>query len=904
MWWGEMRRVARPPGRLGSSRLARAVLTRPWIAYPAVVVVVAVLYLAGPLNAGPVFNLLGASSAVAVALGARRHRPRGQLAWYLIALGQVLFVVGDVLAYNYERLFGGELPFPSIADPFYLAIYPCLTLGLLGLLRLRHPTRDRAGLIDALVVAVGFGALSWAYLMAPYAHDDSLTVLTKLTSLAYPVMDLLVLGVAARLVMGPGRRGLSSHLFAAALIALLGTDTLYGWELLHGGYETGGLLDGGWIAFYALIGTAALHPSMRCLSQQASAAEAGLTRRRLALFAATSLLAPGVQLVRSVLDQPREPVISVAAGVLFLLVLARLTILVRVQEDLTETTLRRRFEARLAALVRHASDFVSILGADARVSYASPSAEQLLGRTPEELIGRDWAEFVHPDDAAHVRAFLSELERGRSGSIDFRLGHPDGTWRDVETLATNLLGDGTVDGVVLNTRDVSQRKALERRLEHQAFHDALTGLPNRALFQDRVRQALTRSRRYGARVAVVFLDLDDFKSVNDSLGHAVGDAVLTEVAGRLQACVRQVDSAARLGGDEFALLLNEVAGELEAVGVAERVLESLARPVVLDGREFLITPSIGIAFDSDGTETAEELLRNADLAMYLAKDAGKGRFAIFEPAMHLAAVGQLQLKADLNRAIQDDRLSLDYQPIMDLESGEIVAVEALARWMHDEHGPVAPSEFIPLAERTGLIVPLGRALLRQACLQAAQLQAICPREPALGMCVNVSARQLQSEQIVADVRSALDESEIPPSSLVLELTESAMMKDVEFAIRRLHELRDLGVLLAIDDFGTGHSSLNSIRRFPIDILKIDRSFIQGIADGPAATQALTAAIIDLAHTLGLKPVAEGIEDAAQLNRLRELACTLGQGFHLERPLSASQITALARAQHQHVPQGR
>jgi diguanylate cyclase (GGDEF)-like protein/PAS domain S-box-containing protein len=873
------------------------VLRRPWIAYPAIVSVVAVLYLAGPLNAGPVFNLLGASSAVAVALGARHYRPRGQLAWYLIALGQVLFVAGDVLAYNYERLFGHELPFPSIADPFYLAIYPCLTVGLLGLLRLRHPTRDRAGLVDALVVAIGIGTLSWAYLMAPYAHDDSLGLLTKLTSLAYPVMDLLLLAVAARLVMGPGRRGLSSRLLAVALMALLATDTIYGWALLHGGYTTGGLLDGGWILFYALTATAALHPSMRLLSEHTPAPEAGLTRRRLALFAATCLLAPGVQLVRNVLDQPREPVISVAAGVLFLLVLARLTGLVRVQEALTEDTLRRRFEARLAALVRHASDLVSIVGADARLSYLSPSAEQLLGRPPRELVGRSWTELVHPEDAVRVDGFLARLEPGRSGSAEFRLQHADGAWRDVETLATNLLGDDTVDGIVLNTRDVSQRKALERRLEHQAFHDALTGLPNRTLFQDRVEQALARTRRNGTRIAVVFLDLDDFKAVNDSLGHAVGDAVLQAVASRLQECVREADSAARLGGDEFALLLDDVAGELEAIGVAERVLARLTRPVVLDGREFLTTPSVGIAFDCDGVQTADELLRNADLAMYLAKDGGKGRYAVFEPTMHLAAVDRLELKADLNRAIQQDELSLAYQPIVDLEHGAIVAVEALARWVHDERGPVPPAEFIPLAERTGLIVPLGRMLLMEACREAARLQATCPRQPALAMCVNLSARQLQSPQIVDDVRTALEESKIPPSSLVLELTESAMMEDVELAIRRLHELRELGISLAIDDFGTGHSSLNSIRRFPIDILKIDRSFIQDVAHGPVETQALTAAIIDLAHTLGLTPVAEGIEDAAQLARLRELACTLGQGFHLDRPLSASQITALARAQH-------
>jgi diguanylate cyclase (GGDEF)-like protein/PAS domain S-box-containing protein len=604
-----------------------------WAVYPAVVVVLGALYLAGPLNTGPVFNLLGASSAAAIAVGTRRHRPRGRLAWDLIALGQVLFVAGDVLAYNYERLFGRELPFPSIADPFYLALYPCLIGGLLGLLRHRHKRPDRASLIDALVVAIGLGTVSWIYLMAPYAHDGSLSLPTKLTSIAYPMMDLLVIGVAVRFAMGTVRRAASAHLLITALLALLVTDSIYGWALLHGGYTTGGLLDGGWIAFYALAGTAALHPSMRVLSEPAPHRDARLTRRRLALFAATSLLAPGLQIVRSVLDQPREPMISVAAGLLFLLVLARLSSIVRIQEALAESKLRTRYEARLAALVRHASDIVSILTPDGRVTYMSPSSERLLGRTPDELRGRPWTTLVHPDDATAVRAFLAQLERGCSGSAEFRIAHADGRWLYVETLATNLLDDDTVDGVVLNTRDVSERKALEHRLAHQAFHDSLTGLPNRALFEDRVKQALARRRRSGARLAVVFLDLDDFKAINDSLGHAIGDAVLREVAVRLQSCIRESDTAARLGGDEFALLLDGIDDESEAIGAAERVIETLAHPLAVAGRALSCSPSVGIAFESSRTVATDELLHDADLAMYAAKDRGKGRYAVFAPTV-------------------------------------------------------------------------------------------------------------------------------------------------------------------------------------------------------------------------------------------------------------------------------
>jgi diguanylate cyclase (GGDEF)-like protein/PAS domain S-box-containing protein len=879
----------------------RGGLLRPWVAYPVVVAVVAVLYLAGPLHAGPVFNLLGASSAVAVLAGVRRYRPRGRTAWDLIALGLALFVAGDVLAYNYDGLFGGPLPFPSIADPFYLAIYPCLVLGLLMLLRLSDPMRDRATLIDALVVTIGVGTLSWVFLMAPYAHDATLTLLAKLTSIAYPMMDLLLVAVGARLAMGAGRRGRSAQLLAAGLVALLATDAIYGWVSLHGGYETGGLLDGGWIVFYALLGTAALHPSMQLLSQPAPATDAGLTRRRLALFAAASLLAPGVQLVRSLLDQPREPMISVAAGVLFLLVLARLAGVVRIQEALTESKLRRQYEGRLAALVRHASDVVSILAADGRITYLSPSGARLLGRPDGAQLGRCWVELVHPEDAPGLRRFLGELTCGQSGSAEYRLPRPDGTWLDVETLATNLLGDGSVDGIVLNTRDVSERKALELRLAHQAFHDALTTLPSRALLRDRVEHALARRRRDGTRLAVLFLDLDDFKTVNDSLGHAAGDAVLQEVAARLRECLRASDTAARVGGDEFALLLDGIGGEDDAIDVAERVIASLTRPIVLDGREFVTAPSIGIAFDRDGSDSAEELLRDADAAMYLAKDHGKGRYAVFEPAMHTAAIDRLHLKADLKRAVREERISLVYQPIVDIEHDEIVGLEALARWVHDERGPISPEQFIPLAEQTGLIVPLGQALLREACRRAAALQAAHPREPALTMAVNLSARQLQGPGFVADVRAALEETQIPPASLVLELTESQIMHDIELAIDRLNELRALGVSLAIDDFGTGYSSLTAIRRFPLDILKIDRSFIHDLTNGPPETQALTATVLDLAHILNLKPIAEGIENTEQLQRLRQLGCTLGQGFHLHRPLTPEQLDTVLRQQAHHTP---
>jgi diguanylate cyclase (GGDEF)-like protein/PAS domain S-box-containing protein len=622
----------------------RSVADRPWAWYPAVALAVAALYLAGPLGAGPVFNLLGASSALAVIAGARRWNPRGRFGWELIALGQVLFVAGDVLAYNYEALFGSELPFPSVADPVYLAMYPCLVVGLTVLVRASDPMRDRGALIDALAITIGVGTLAWVFLMAPYAHDSGLTLTAKVTSLAYPVMDLLLLAMGARVVLGGAHRCISGNVLAVALVALLGTDAAYGWLLLHGGYDTGGLLDAGWIAFYVLIGTAALHPSMRRLSEPSQARDTRLTRRRLALFAGTSLVAPGVQLVRSLFDLPREPVISVAAGVLFVLVLARLAGMVRMQEARIESTLRGRFDARLAALVQNASDVVSLLDAGGRITYVSPSGTRLLGRPANAILGHRWDELVHPDDAAEWLRVLSALTADRSAGVDHRLARPDGSWLDVETLATNLLGDDAVDAIVLNTRDVSQRKELERRLAHQATHDTLTGLPARALFEDRIAQALARRRREQRRIAVLFVDLDDFKRLNDTRGHAAGDIALREVAARLARSVRDSDSAARLGGDEFGVLLDGIDGPEEAIAIGNRCLAALMQPLLVDGDELRTTAAIGIALDSEETQTPDQILRRADAAMYDAKRQGKGLCALYEESAIDARISSVALR--------------------------------------------------------------------------------------------------------------------------------------------------------------------------------------------------------------------------------------------------------------------
>jgi diguanylate cyclase (GGDEF)-like protein/PAS domain S-box-containing protein len=562
---------------------------------------------------------------------------------------------------------------------------------------------------------------------------------------------------------------------------------------------------------------------------------------------------------------------------------------------LTEDLLRGQSEARFSSLVQNSSDVVMVVDADSTMRYVSPSTERILGHPPAQLEGTKLTALVHPEDRAGVLQFLMNGSRRADphpALTEYRLYHRDGSWLSVETLLMNLLHDANVGGIVLNTRDVSERKAFEEQLAHQAFHDPITGLANRALFRDRVDHALERQTRDDQPVSVLFMDLDDFKTINDSLGHAAGDRMLTEVGERLKGCLRAADTAARLGGDEFAILLEGGEEGLGAADVADRILGALDAPFDLEGKEVFVHASIGIAVAGIGTDGgADELLRNADVAMYMAKEAGKNRYQIFEPAMHDTALRRLELKADLQRAVDRDEFVLHYQPIIELASGEVTGLEALIRWNHPQRGMVQPLDFIPLAEETGLIIPIGRWVLQEATSQGEALQERFPMTPPLHIAVNLSARQLQRPEIVAEVAEALERSGLSADTLVLEITESVMMRDVELSIQRLTELKAIGVKLAVDDFGTGYSSLTYIRRFPVDILKVDRSFVDSFGTD-ARMVALTSTIIKLAEDLELRPVAEGIERADQLEQLLRLSCDLGQGFYFARPLPSEGIDDL------------
>lgn len=519
--------------------------------------------------------------------------------------------------------------------------------------------------------------------------------------------------------------------------------------------------------------------------------------------------------------------------------------------------------------------------------------QKLFGYTPEEMGGdiKYWKALLHPDDAERViRDIQLHIDTGKSKWTDeYRFKRKNGTYAhvidrgyvvyDKDEMPVRMIG---------SMMDVTERKSLEDQLTHQALHDPLTNIANRALFQNRVDHALAKLPRSNSSLAVLFLDLDNFKAINDSLGHAAGDKLLVSVAERLQDCLRTTDTAARLGGDEFAVLCESVTRVDEAVMIAERILSVFLQPFVIEGKETFVGTSIGIAASSEESMTSEALLRNADLAMYLAKNEGKGTYVVFEPKMHEALMERIELEDDLRRGIDQHEFVIHYQPILDLNSDKLLGMEALVRWVHPKYGLLSPMKFIPLAEETNLIVPLGDWILTEACRQVQEWRNSHEHLNDISVTVNISIRQFQQKELVDMVSKALITSGLPSRCLILEITESFMMQDTEATIVKLQLLKDLGVRLAIDDFGTGYSSLSYLQRFPIDILKIDKSFVDKLGHGSEGS-AVAKAIIMMGDSLNLKTIAEGIEHPEQIGELQSLGCAAGQGYHFARPLASDDM---------------
>jgi diguanylate cyclase (GGDEF)-like protein/PAS domain S-box-containing protein len=550
-------------------------------------------------------------------------------------------------------------------------------------------------------------------------------------------------------------------------------------------------------------------------------------------------------------------------------------------------------EARFRVLTESSLDLISVLDAEGVIQYQSPALKYLLGYEPAVTLGHNVSEFVHREDLDHVRATLRRVVEGTHSiePSEFRLRHRDGMWRTFETLGTNCLANPHIHGVVFNSRDVTDRKVIQQRIQHLAYHDNLTGLPNRSLLQDRLAHSIARAERSNRRVAVLFIDLDNFKNINDTLGHDVGDELLRQVARRLSECVRLEDTIARQGGDEFIVLLDGLEDGRGASLVAQKVLNALRKAFQLSGTDQHVSGSVGIAlFPEDGRD-AQTLMKNADTAMFHGKTQGKNTYQYFTAQMNVAVKRRMTLESALRRAVMRKDFVLHYQPQIDLDSGEILAVEALVRWKTEDGGTVSPGDFIPLAEETGLINEIGEWVLREACRQAREWQDMGLTRRR--MAVNLSARQFSDRTFLDMVTRVLAETGLDPACLELEITESQVMRQTEGMIMLLNKLSEMGVQLAIDDFGTGYSSLSYLKRLPIQKLKIDQSFVRDITVDPNDT-AIVVAIINMAKSLDLDTIAEGVETAGQLALLRSKGCHVGQGYYFSAPVRAEVLYPLLK----------
>ncbi len=568
----------------------------------------------------------------------------------------------------------------------------------------------------------------------------------------------------------------------------------------------------------------------------------------------------------------------------------------RIRRELTQRN--QLFEV----ITENAADMIAVIDAAGNRLYNSPAYQKVLGYSSKELKATSAIDQIHPEDRQRVLEAAEKARlTGRGERLEYRIRHKDGTWRILESVATAIPNEkGQTERLVIVNRDITERKRAEEALAHNALHDTLTNLPNRSLFLDRVRHVLALSQRHtNYKFAVLFIDLDEFKVFNDSLGHAAGDALLLQIARRLSVSVRGADTIsrpglaggtttfaseetlARLGGDEFTILLEDIRDCGDAIRVAERIQERLAIPLVLQGQEVVTSASIGIAFCATSYTNSEDLVRDAEIAMYRAKREGKARCQVFDSAMHTSAVKRLSLETDLRRALELGEFRVHYQPIVSLQSGKIAGFEALSRWQRPE-GLLSPAHFIQIAEETGIILPMNRLLLREACLQLRTWHVQFPCDPPLTMSVNVTPREFAQPDLAAQMGTILAEVGIDPGCINVEITETIAMADPARSSLVLSELKTLGVHLSIDDFGTGYSSLSRLQGLPVDTLKIDRAFISKMeTDGE--TGEIVRIIIMLAESLGLKVVAEGAENAEQVGLLRELKCDLVQGYFFARP---------------------
>nr|WP_328666743.1 aminotransferase class I/II-fold pyridoxal phosphate-dependent enzyme [Streptomyces sp. NBC_00322] len=1028
--------------------------------YFVLVIPLTVVYLTMPSSHDVTWAAIGLLGVCAILLGIRLNRPAHRWPWLVLAAANFTFTAGDTTYNILNTVFNQQNPFPSLADVFYLATYPLFAIGLFGFIRYRATGRELANLLDALILVSGLALLSWVYLITPYAQAADMTWIQRAISIAYPLGDVLMLAMLARLLVPGYVRSPALQLLTVGTLGILASDVLYGRLQLNGTWQVGTPMDLGWVVFFTAWGLAALHPSMVELTARMPERQPVIRVRRLVILALAALVAPTMLLYEALGGSVNDgAVIAVFSAVLFLLVLARLSGLVPVHlkamsrerglreaaaslvaaasvkeiansvqgaadllfgartpheavllttdtgesrlnsvrttshvwdwrldwtdetadawlpafiaretqvvkvEDLGKSAAselgdlpnallcplsfpdrptgdalvgalvvagpeqslaelwgsfetlasqvalavervalgqevnRRNSEAYFRTLVHNTTDVILILDDDNTIKYASPSAEGMFGRSP--LYGAALSELVADQDSERAMESLARMrtEDDLDSRDDWQVLQQGGGRIDVEVRCSNLRHDQTVHGLVLTLRDVTEQRKLEQELTYRAFHDALTGLPNRVLLLERIERALLRGRRASTLTCVLFVDLDDFKVVNDTRGHSVGDELLIAVARRLTGSLRVSDTAARLGGDEFAVLMEGAKEPAAAEVLAEQIIQSLTQPFRLSSGMVSLSASVGIASAQDSAN-AEELLEHADLALYAAKTAGKRQWRSYQAQLHTGMLERHELQASLESAIAAEAFHVRYQPIVEIATGEVAGFEALIRWPQDRRGLVPPDQFIALAEETGHIMPLGAWVLEHAAAHVAHWQQAVPRPEPLNINVNVSARQFRDPGFLDQVRRVLDTSGLASGSLVLELTETVLMNRDDQIRSVMRTLKELGVGMAIDDFGTGFSSLSYLREFPIDVLKVDKSFIDDISVDEQQV-ALVEGIVRIADTLGLQVIAEGIEEVEQRDRLAAMGCRFGQGYLFARPMTADQGEQLLRSAGEH-----
>ena len=819
--------------------------------------------------------------------------PRRRLAWRLMFFALVLDLVAST-GWGYVAFSGSE-PFGAWPDAVFLFYYPLAAAAFVLFYRdLGGKLNTPRSIIDFTTIVIGFGSLLWYTALSPLADMTAAQLAENWSLVGYGMGNAvaLIAGAMVAMQVTDWREERTLIWLIVAMLVSLVADLMWVNAELRNAYELGGTIDLVYLVFYV-----SMLASVRCQLQhrQPTNATTGLQGDLRGSLPIVALMAGAIALLddRLQLANVQSPVLIFVMVGATLLVVASQAFATREVATLHREVATRRFDERLTELVRRSSDMIAIVDVEGIIRYASPSSEALLGAAPHELDGKRIKDVLGHEGANVQAVFEQVLAAAHSEQItSFAIPQEDGQKRSYKMVIANLCHVESIRGVTLNIRDVSDAMRLNDQLRTLAFHDPLTLLANRSLFSDRVHQAIKRIAD-GMLPAVLFIDLDNFKTVNDSLGHSAGDALLRNFAHRLVQCTRAGDTVARLGGDEFAVLIDHAPDPDAALAVARQIIEVCKTPFDIDGRQLRIGASIGVAI-SDRVSNVERLMRNADAAMYSAKSHGKGHAEIFAPEMLRAARRRIRIENELATAIDLNQLEAHYQPIVDLSSRHLVGVEALMRWRHPSRGLVMPGDFIPLAEETGQIVPMTEWMLKRACEDGARLQREVPHGAGLRVSVNLSSRYLNHGNVAEDVRAALAANQLAPDCLILEVTESLLLENSTRLENIFRELKMIGVRLALDDFGTGYSSLAYLHRFPIDILKIDRSFVERLARGNEGAEsvdaiALARAILSLAEALDLDTVAEGIEFDEQRDTLLALGCKTGQGYVFGKAMPIAEI---------------